>query len=76
MVVDGIRYQPYLSNYGRWSANLVNQISKTPKGTSTHRKGCVCPKLKKSIHGLEFCSGNEMRNIRMQGGHPRRRQYP
>ena len=39
-------------SYGRWSVNKAGKFPKTPKGTFTPRKGCVCQKLKKSMRGL------------------------
>ena len=63
------------------------KFQKNPKGTSTPSKGCVCQKLKKSMHGLpssapETKCGHpdagrtDGRTDGWPDGHPRRRQYP
>ena len=59
------------------------KFQKNPKGTSTPPKGCVCQKLKKSMHGLPSSAPETKcghpdagRTGGRTDGHPRRRQYP
>ena len=53
------------ANYGRWSAIWVGKISNIPKGTSTSPEGCVCAKVKKSIH--RFLSSPKTKYGQMDG---------